>query len=167
MADDFASGALKKSNWFAELWTAGGKGVSGSADDTELWLIGGRVGKLLTPGMEYNLEVVPAFLVFQEETVYGLSITPLLVKFNLKTKGQWIPYLECGAGLLFTSSDVPQGTSSFNFTPQAGFGVQIFSRERRAIRVAARYMHISNGGLKSPNPGINSIQFVVGYEWFR
>jgi len=113
------------------------------------------------------LKVVPAFLVFQDETVFGIGVTPLLVKWNLKTTGRFVPYFESGAGLVFSSSEVPEGASSLNFTPQDGFGVQIFSNERRAIRFGARYMHISNGGTASPNPGINSLQFLIGYEWFK
>ena len=51
--------------------------------------------------------------------------------------------------------------------PEASLGVQIFTREKRAISIAAKYVHISNAGLAAPNPGINTIQFAIGYHWFK
>ena len=167
-AEDLASSSFEKHHWVLEAWTAGGKGLSGTTKDTGLWTTGVRIGKQLNRSLEYDVEVVPAFMVFQDSTaVYGINLTPALVKWNIRTKGKIVPYLEWGAGLLFTASDVPDGTSSFNFTPQAGVGLQIFSREKRAVRIGFRYMHISNGGLNRPNPGINTLQLMVGYEWFR
>ena len=165
-ADDFASKSLQQGNWFFEVWTGAGKGFTGSTSDTSLWLAGGRVGKLLTDQLELDMEFVPAFIVFQQETVYGASFTPILLKLNLKRNGRFVPYLEGGAGILITASQVPEESSRFNFTPQAGVGVQVFSNERRAVRIGARYLHISNGGIAHRNPGINSLQMLLGFEWF-
>ena len=166
-ARDLASSSFEKKSWLVEVWTAGGKGLMGTTKDTGLWITGGRFGKFLTRKIEYDIEVVPVFMVFQHTTVYGLNVTPLLLKWNMRTSGRFIPYIEGGGGLLFTSSEVPDGTSRFNFTPQVGVGLQLFSREKRALRTGIRYMHISNGGLESPNPGINTLQFLIGYEWFK
>jgi hypothetical protein len=165
-AEDHASKSLRQGNWFVEVWTGVAKGFTGSTSDTSLWMAGGRAGKFLTDNLELDLEFSPAFFVFQEETVYGASFTPILLKLNLKRSGTVIPYLEGGAGILVTKSQVPERTSRFNFTPQAGFGLQIFSNERRAVRIGARYLHISNGGIAHRNPGINSMQAVLGLEWF-
>ena len=170
-SDDHAP-VLQKGGWELGVWTGGGTGLSGGEKNTNLWLAGGRFGKVLTTGknngsLEYVLEVIPAFVIFQKATVYGVDVTPFMLKWNFKTTGKVIPYFEFGAGLLFTADDVPERTSKINFTPQGGFGLHLFATRRHAITVGLKYMHISNGGLDHPNPGINTIQFQIGYGWFK
>jgi lipid A 3-O-deacylase len=167
---------LATGSWNIGVWTGGGSGVTGTTTDTTLWLTGARLGKVLTGELgsgifrgrlEYAVEAIPAFLVFQDSTVYGFDLTPVLLKWNFTSTHRWIPYFETGAGMLFTTDDVPEKTFPFNFTPQAGFGFHILTGRRQAFTLAFKYMHISNGGLDRPNPGINSIQVLVGYHWFR
>ncbi len=167
---------LNKGSWNIGVWTGGGSGVSGGTTDTHLWLTGARLGKVLTSDrgkgifkgrLEYAVEAIPAFFVFQGSTVYGFDLTPILLKWNFTSEPRWIPYFEVGAGMLLTSEDVPEKTFPFNFTPQAGFGFHIMTGTKQAFTVTLKYMHISNGGLDSPNPGINSVQMFVGYHWFR
>ena len=171
------SAILAQGSWNIGIWTGGGSGVTGTTTDTTLWLTGARFGKVLTGErgsgllrgrLEYAVEAIPAFVVFQDSTVYGFDLTPLLLKWNFtSTHHRWIPYFETGAGMLFTTDDVPEKTFPFNFTPQAGFGFHILTGRKQAFTLAFKYMHISNGGLDRPNPGINSVQVLVGYHWFR
>jgi hypothetical protein len=167
---------IEKGTWTIGISTSGGSGVSGNTTETSLWLTGIRFGKVLTKelgnGMlrgrlEYTVETIPVFLVFQEKTIYGFDITPVLLKWNFTGPRGMIPYFEVGAGMLITSDDVPEQTFPFNFTPQAGFGFHILTGPKQAFTIGFRYMHISNGGLESPNPGINTIQVLAGYHWFR
>ena len=170
-AEDSTTFSIQKGVWEIGMWTGGGTGVSGSTKGTQLWLTGFRFGKVLAGGthgsLEYALEAIPVFVVFQESTIYGMDITPFLLKWNLRSKSRVIPYFEFGAGLLYTSDNVPERTSVLNFTPQGGFGLHVFTHEKQAITFTFKYMHISNGGLESPNPGINSLQLLLGYNWFR
>ena len=80
------------------------------------------------------------------------------------TRNDVQPYLELGGGTLFTSSEVPQGTSKVNFTSGAAFGMHFFGKKAWSVEV--RYMHISNAGLTSPNPGINTVQVRLGIGKF-
>jgi lipid A 3-O-deacylase len=167
---------LSKGSWTLGVWTGGGSGVSGTTSDTQLWLTGARLGKVLTNDMgkgifrgrlEYTVEAIPVFFVFQDSTVYGFDVTPVLLKWNFTAANRWVPFFEAGAGMLLTSDDVPEKTFPFNFTPQAGFGFHIMTGQKQAFTLTLKYMHISNGGLDKPNPGINSVQMFVGYHWFR
>ncbi|HSE39795.1 MAG TPA: acyloxyacyl hydrolase, partial [Acidobacteriota bacterium] len=117
--------------------------------------------------LEYGVEFMPVFLVFQgDDVIYGTEVSPLLMRWNFQKSGAHIlPFFEWGGGLLFTTEQVPVRSSNFNFTPQAGFGLSIFNSNGGAMTFQLKYMHISNGGLKKPNPGINSIQVLAGYEW--
>jgi len=167
---------LRKNSWNIGIWTGGGSGVNGRTKDTHLWLTGARFGKVLSTEkghgtmrgrLEYAIEAIPAFVVFQDSTVYGFDVTPLLFRWNFTGSRKWIPYFELGAGMLLTTDDVPERTFPVNFTPQAGFGFHIFTAPKQAVTLTFKYMHISNGGLDHPNPGINSLQLMVGYQWFR
>lgn len=170
------STSLKKGTWDLGLWTGGGHGLTGSTSGTGVWSAGVRVGRVMTHehgsgwlrgNLEWAADVIPAYVVFQNNTVYGAGLNPGFFKWNFTGGKKIAPFVELGGGLLFTRSDVPPGTSTVNFTPQVGFGMHIFTREKRAVTLTGRYVHISNAGLATPNPGINTIQFTVGYNWFH
>jgi hypothetical protein len=171
------SDSLEKGTWELGIWTAGGHSVSGGTADTGVWNAGVRVGKVLTDehgsgllrgNLEYAVDLIPAYLlIFPLQTSYAGGFDPFILKWNFTSGRKVAPYLELGGGVLLSLDDVPPGTNNVNFMPQASFGVQIFTREKRAISVAAKYVHISNAGLSTPNPGINTIQFAIGYHWFK
>ena len=154
-----------------QLWTGGGHSVSGGRSNTGVWNAGLRYGWILSrphgPGFlegrfEYAIDAVPLFLVFQPaNTAFGAGINPLNLKWNFATRGHVVPYFELSGGTLFTNHDVPPGTSSVNFTSGVALGTH-FLRDRCNWSLELRYMHISNAGLSSLNPGINTIQVRFG-----
>ena len=158
-----------------QVWTGGGHSVSGGLGGTGVWNVGGRFGWILTqphgPGFlkgrfEYALEATPLFLIFQPaNTTYGAGFAPLNLKWIFATRGCLAPYIELSGGTLFTNHDVPTGTNSINFTPGASFGTHIL-RNSYDWTIEARYMHISNAGLATPNPGINTFQVRLGIGKF-
>jgi len=177
LAQSLPSDSLAQGAWELGLWTGGGHSVSGGTADTGVWDAGVRVGKVLTGehgsgwlrgNLEYAADFIPAYLlVFPKQTSYAGGFDPFILKWNFTGGRKVAPYLELGGGVLFSLDNVPPGTGNVNFTPQASFGVQIFTREKRAVSLAAKYVHISNAGLTTPNPGINTIQFSIGYHWFK
>jgi lipid A 3-O-deacylase len=158
-----------------QIWTGGGHGITGSQSSDGIWNVGLRYGLILTaphgPGflhgrLEYALDAVPAFFVFQKQnTAYGVGLNPFAFKWALDTRGSVVPYLEIGGGTLFTNTQVPAGTSRINFTTSAALGLH-FLRSKHNISAEVRYMHISNAGLATSNPGINTIQFRLGFGRF-
>jgi lipid A 3-O-deacylase len=158
-----------------QIWSGGGHSVSGGSSNTGVFNIGLRYGWVLTnphgPGFvrgnfEYAVDAVPLFLVFQPaNTAYGVGINPLGLKWDFVRHGRLLPYAELGGGILFTTHDVPTGTSSVNFTPGAALGMHILGSEIN-WNLELRYLHISNAGLTSPNPGINTIQVRLGLGAF-
>jgi len=158
-----------------QVWTGEGHGVSGSQSSDGVWNVGFRYGLILTaphgPGflrgrLEYAADAVPVFLVFQKtNTAYGAGLNPFAFKWMLDTKHSVAPYFEIGGGTLFTNTRVPEGTSRVNFTSGAALGLH-FLRAKHNISAEVRYMHISNAGLATPNPGINTIQFRLGFGAF-
>jgi len=158
-----------------QVWTGGGPSVPGGTSDTSVWNVGLRYGWILTqphgPGFlkgrfEYAVDLVPVFMVFQRyNTAYGAGFSPLGLKWDFAARGRIEPYLELGGGTLFTNHQVPIGTSSVNFTPSAALGMHLLD-DKYAFSVELRYLHISNAGLSSPNPGINTLEVRVGWGKF-
>jgi hypothetical protein len=154
-----------------QIWAGGGHSVSGGRGNTGVFNAGLRYGWILTrphlPGFlrgrfEYAVDAVPVFVVFQPaSTAYGVGFDPLSLKWNFAGRGRLSPYLELCGGTLFTSHNVPSGTNPVNFTDQAAFGVHILGA-RRNVSLELRYLHISNAGLATPNPGINTVQIRLG-----
>jgi len=75
------------------------------------------------------------------------------------------PYIELSGGTLFTNHDVPTGTNTVNFTSCAALGTHIL-RDSHNWSLEVRYMHISNAGLATPNPGLNTVQVRLGFGKF-
>jgi len=158
-----------------QVWTGGGHGTNGSQSNDGVWNAGFRYGLILTaphgPGflrgrLEYAVDAVPVFLVVQKtNTAYGAGINPFAFKWLLDTRSSIVPYFELGGGTLFTNNKVPEGTSRINFTSSGALGLH-FLRSKYNIGTEVRFMHISNAGLATPNPGINTIQFRIGFGRF-
>jgi lipid A 3-O-deacylase len=158
-----------------QIWAGGGHSVSGGRGDTGVFGAGLRYGWIITdahlPGFlrgrfEYAVDVVPVFLVFQPtDTAYGAGFNPLGLKWNFERHGRLSPYLELSGGTLFTNNNVPAYTNTVNFTSAAALGTHILG-EKYNWSIELRYLHISNAGLATPNPGINTVQVRLGIGRF-
>lgn len=158
-----------------QFWSGGGHSVSGGSANTGVWNVGVRYGWILCrphgPGFlkgrfEYAVDAVPIFMVFQPaNTAYGVGLNPLNLKWNFATRGRVVPYLELDGGTLFTTHEVPAGTSNVNFTSGTALGAH-FLGDKYNWSLEIRYMHISNAGLTSPNPGVNTVQVRLGLGKF-
>ncbi|MBL8757582.1 MAG: acyloxyacyl hydrolase [Phycisphaerae bacterium] len=77
----------------------------------------------------------------------------------------WSLYADVGIGLLFAFDDVPDGGTSFDFTPRAGLGFthRIGDCDTR-LQLGLRYHHISNARIQGDdrNPGRDSIMIYAG-----
>jgi lipid A 3-O-deacylase len=158
-----------------EIWTTGGHGTNGRTQHTGVWTAGFRYGWIITdphgPGFlrgrfEYAVDAVPVFVVFQPtNTAYGAAVNPFALIWDFDTHGRVVPYVDLGGGALFTSTQVPPGTSRINFTTAGALGLHFLGR-KAAWTADVRFMHISNAGLTNPNPGINTVQLRLGIGWF-
>ena len=158
-----------------ELWTGGGHGVKGIASNTGVWMAGGRYGWVLTDPrgpdflrgrFEYAVDVVPIFWLFQPGgSAYGVAVDPVVFKWNFDTHGRIVPYVDLDGGVLFTNRKTPPGTSRLNFTPSGAVGIHLLGKKIN-WSAEVRYMHISNAGFASQNPGINTLQVRIGVGMF-
>lgn len=112
-------------------------------------------------------------------TYYGVSLTPVILRWNFLTHSRKIqPWFQGAGGLIYTTHKfppdvlVPQGTpgatSVWNFSPQGGVGIHYFTRARRSIDIGVNAVHISSASLGDHNPGVNaSVQIQVGYTFWK
>jgi hypothetical protein len=111
-------------------------------------------------------------------TYTGVSIVPIILRWNLVKGRRWMPWVQGAGGLIWTNHKFPPlgprpapgqlGTSVFNFTPQFGVGVHYFVRPTQSISFAANAVHISSASLGDANPGVNaSVQLSLGYTWWK
>ncbi len=162
------------SEW--QVWTGGGHGINGSQSGTSVWNLGLRYGLILTspygPGflrgqLEYAFDVVPAWAIVQKtNTAYGAGVDPFAFKWILTSPKKVKPFFQIEGGTLFTNTKVPEGTSQINFTTSGGIGAH-FLGSKHNFSAEVRFQHISNAGMSTPNPGINTIQVRIGFGAFR
>jgi lipid A 3-O-deacylase len=117
-------------------------------------------------------------------TYRGVSITPIVLRWNFTHGARWMPWVQAAGGVVYTTRKYPgvgnlnaadatqtgpsADTSVWNFTPQGGIGVHYFTRDRRSVDAAVNAVHISSSSLGDKNPGVNvSLMFSVGYTWWR
>jgi hypothetical protein len=111
-------------------------------------------------------------------TFSGISITPIILRWDLKPSRRIVPFLQGAGGVLWTNHKYPPDiiapagkpgrTSVWNFTPQFGIGAHYFLRNGRSIELAANAIHISSASLGDRNPGVNaSVQFQIGYTFWK
>jgi len=163
--------------WDLGVWVGGGFSVPGGTSDTRVVNAGLRLGKILTGNhgggfirgnFEWSADFMPLYYVVQPgQNAYGAGFNPVNLKWNITTHTRAVPYFELGGGVLFTNNNVPALTDTTNFLTHAALGLHLFTREKRAITLSTRYEHISNAGLATPNPGINTVQFAIGFNWFK
>ncbi len=158
-----------------QLWAGGGHSVPGGTSHTGAFNAGLRYGWVLTgphlPGLlrgrfEYAVDAIPVFVISQPaNTAYGVGFDPLGLKWNFERHGKFSPFLELTGGVVRTNHDIPTGTNTVNFMDQAAFGTHILGAKYN-VSLELRYMHISNAGLATPNPGINTVQVRLGIGKF-
>jgi hypothetical protein len=110
-------------------------------------------------------------------TFTGVSLTPVIFRWDFKPTRRFAPWFQAAGGLIYTTHKFPPdvlvphgepgGTSVWNFSPQGGIGVHYFIKPGRAITLSANGVHISSSSLGDRNPGVNaSVMFQIGYTFF-
>lgn len=131
---------------------------------------------------EENSQPVPCELQVGGGTFRGVSLTPVILRWNFATHSRRVqPWFQGAGGLIYTTHKFPPnffsnpvlgldgGTSVWNFSPQGGVGIHYFTSPKRSVDLQVNAVHISSASLGDRNPGVNaSVQVQVGYTfWSR
>jgi hypothetical protein len=166
------AGAPGFTNWTAGFTLGAGRGLNamGSTQAHDLAIAAFRVGRLLDSERPLirHLELAGELWTgaqFHPDTAYVAGLTPML-RYRLLPGSRWTPFLDAGAGVTATDIGHPDLSTTFEFNLQAGGGLQWRWRRNAALLFQARYMHLSNASMDTPNLGVNSLLFSAGATWF-
>jgi hypothetical protein len=97
--------------------------------------------------------------------ILEIGITPVL-RF-IRSSGTFRPYIEAGVGVRLLSHTRITETfsvgSAFQFADMVGVGAIFGSHQN--YQAGFRFQHLSNAGIKEPNPGINFSQLYLQYNF--
>ncbi len=100
--------------------------------------------------------------------VVGQAMSPAGFQVNFLSRRKLQPFLIGHGGYMYTTQQIPvPDAGSFNFTFDAGFGLELFRSRTKSFRMEYRYHHISNNNTATLNPGIDNGLFQVTYAFGR
>ena len=123
-----------------------------------------RMGWLVTDRLELYGEGT-LFVYDRPEPAFAAGLGGIAGRYFLKGTGAWLPYVHGGAGVLWTSLEVPEIDRIFNFQLFMGVGLHQNRPRGPCLVVEFRNHHISNAGTAGPNLGINAAVLLAGVEW--
>ena len=102
-------------------------------------------------------------------TTYVSGFSPLGYKVSAFPHRRIQPFVTGLGGFAVSPRDIPVfNSSAFNFTFEAGAGVQIYQSHTRSCQLEYRYHHLANAGSgNTANPGIDSGVVKVTYSFGR
>lgn len=86
----------------------------------------------------------------------------LLAKYGHKITSRLIFFVNGGAGAVYTSQHTVEQSTQGNFLTQIGVGFQYKLTKKSSLIAEYRFRHMSNGGIKYPNTGIDSNIMLIG-----
>lgn len=97
----------------------------------------------------------------------------LILRYNF-VQPDWliIPYLQCGAGFVFTDAHQTPASrqhligQAFEFLLRAEVGARWMLTECVSVDAEVGYQHISNAALAERNGGVNNLGFALGFTYF-
>ena len=117
---------------------------------------------------QISLGAEMVYIQFQEPILtHGVGFAPK-IKYTFVALDRIRPYAEFAGGPFWTdlAGKIPEESSRFNFVLMAGFGVSYFLTDQTALNVGYRFNHISNGGTRYPNLGLNASLPFGGFSFY-
>lgn len=138
-------------------------GYGTDVQDGDQWIAQGGIGLsgFIEDGLALRVELNGAQIRQVEGSEQGVNVA-LLFEWHFLRRESWSLFLDAGAGVLFTTDDVPAGGSSFNFTPQAGLGLTAALSEDLRLVAGVKWHHISNANTFDENPGRDHVMVYTG-----
>lgn len=101
-------------------------------------------------------------------TVYGIGLAPVGLEARVGVAKRVAFVTGARAGIIEFAEPVPDPAETrLNFTADASAGAEVRVTRNGVIRIGYRFNHISNGGRRPTNPGMNSSMLDVGLAFLR
>ncbi|MCD6094001.1 MAG: acyloxyacyl hydrolase [Candidatus Omnitrophica bacterium] len=161
------------------IFTGTGKASLKEKDDYEIIPLGARFGFDIKPLIEKvkikdkSLKIKGRIDFLVEPYLAGLTSpeanfecgTGLLLRYSYKVE-RFLPFIEVGTGLQWTSQHTREEGTQWCFQLQGGSGFYYFFKRDKAINFSYRFRHFSNRDIKEPNTGIDVHAFLIGVSTF-
>ena len=146
---------------------------TGSNFEHDFWLTQVQGGLMLADVMEPeywfggNLELIGKLLVGAQDHPDGAYFCGLNggFRYHFRTGMALIPFVGGTFGIGITDVDTPDATGKFQFNQQIGAGTRYLLSRNHAITLEYDYWHVSNGGIREPNDGVNAHIVSLGFAW--
>ena len=125
-------GAKGQTRWFLQA------GAATEGDGESFGLFGGGASYFFAKGHSVNLALNGLAFDLPDQDPVGINLD-LLVRSHWIRGENWSLYIDGGAGIIVTTSRVPNEGSSFNFTPQGGVGASINVNREKDQRLLLRH----------------------------
>lgn len=104
----------------------------------------------------------------EEHVAYGLGTAPVGLQVRFAPYRRMQPLIGATGGALWFTRSVPTADAArFNFTGELGAGVLFIASKVLGLQLGYKLQHISNGGTRAVNPGIDSHMFYIGFVRLR
>jgi hypothetical protein len=111
---------------------------------------------------------VDTFTCHGRQWTMGTAMSPAGLQWNFLPHHRLQPFLTSHGGYMFSAHEIPLNyAGAFNFTVDAGGGLEYFRNHGQSIRAQWRYHHTSNHDTAYGNPGIDNGLFQVSYIFGR
>jgi len=152
----------------------------GTTPDAKFGIFALRYTRVLSSGdsavLKYAVDVVPAavlsfpdsFFAGQRDSVYSAGLTPIGFQVSFRPKKKVQPFAGAGGGFLYFVDPIPDFRGAqFNFTFDFDGGVQIMTKNHKAVTLGYKFYHVSNGFRGQINPGFDNNVFYAGFSIFK
>lgn len=117
--------------------------------------------------VEFSLELAAWYFAQKKQDAAGLN-PQMVFRWHFVNNEKWTVFAEAGIGVMFSTDNVPDGGTAFNFTPRAGLGfTRLLNDEGLRLQVGVRWAHISNARIQGDNrnPSRDSAMVYAGLMW--
>ncbi|MBL9001828.1 MAG: acyloxyacyl hydrolase [Phycisphaerae bacterium] len=144
-------------------WIIGG-GFASDIDDIESVNLFGAFGYFIIDDVEIQGELGGWY--FSQPGDDAGAINPVLnFRWHFLNHEKWTVFAEAGIGIMGASDDVPEGGTSFNFSPRAGVGfTHEISGSGVRLLLGVRWQHFSNARIygDDENPALDQAILYTG-----
>lgn len=103
-----------------------------------------------------------------QRAVYGVGVMPAGFQLRLRPRARFQPFVAGGGGLILFREPVPDVEAGrLNFVGELGGGAVATLGRRTGVLLGYKFHHLSNGGTRPSNPGIDSHLIYLGLLRFR
>src|SRR5438046_9455519 len=139
-------------------------GIEARSGEWRRWPIG-EAWRLLVHGMG-SIAYWRAREQTEHKELWDFGIAPVLRLQRTRSEGT-VPYLEASLGVHLLSKRHINGNREFSTAFQFGefVGAGLLFGPRQELGLGLRLQHVSNGGIKNPNPGLSFASVVLRYDF--